>query len=260
MFCKNCGKQIPDGAAHCPECGAAQAAAPQQAAPVQQNAAPQQAAPVQQAAPKAPININADFNKSVNVGGKKIEFTLFNIIPVAMMILILIAMVGIHSFTFMTIRQKGESKKNADKFTYDMVIDNADDSKVFDNGFTSFMKFLEVFTEIVAVAGIAGCLIFMNKDNIMAMRSLSVSAFGMFLGFFFMFIYALYLKGEYNDLSKSITFKGGPTFTIILWTLISLAVAVGGFLLPMVLGGNKTSKTNTAAPATPAGGFGGFNA
>lgn len=260
MFCKNCGNQIPDNSAHCPNCGAAQGTAPQQAAPMNATGAPVQATPMNAApapAPKAPSSFDPNFNKSVNVGGKKLEFSLGNLIPVAMIILLLIAMIGIHSFTFLKVRPKGESKKNAAKYTYDEVIDDADDSKVFDNGFTSFMKFFEVFTEVVAIAGVAGCLIFMNKDNKMATRSLAVSGAGMFLGYFFMFIYGLYLKGEFNDLSKSVTYRGGPTATIIIWMIVTLLVTVGGFLAPMFLDNNK--KSSAPAPQAPAGGFGGFN-
>ena len=39
MFCSNCGKELPDNAAFCPECGAAQKTVPQEEAP---QAAPQE--------------------------------------------------------------------------------------------------------------------------------------------------------------------------------------------------------------------------
>jgi flagellar basal body-associated protein FliL len=258
MFCKNCGKEIPDNAAHCPNCGTSQdvqanAAAPQQAAAP----APAPAAPK---APKAPININADFNKSVSVGGKKVELSLFNIIPMAMLVFVLIAMIGIHSFTFMSVRAKGEKKKDAAKYTYDYVIDELGDEKSLleDDGFTSFMKFFEFVTEVVAIAGVLGCVLFINKDNILAMRSLAISGVVMFLSYFMLFIYAFHVKGEMKD-SYDIKMKGGPTFPIILMILISLLVAAVGVLGPMVLKNDKKENA-PAAPATPAGGFGGFNA
>ena len=50
MFCSNCGKQIPDGSAFCPECGTKLTAPVTQAAPT---------APVTQAAPTAPASYAA---------------------------------------------------------------------------------------------------------------------------------------------------------------------------------------------------------
>lgn len=254
MFCKKCGTQIPDNAAHCPNCGEAQSAAPQQAA------APASAPAPAPAAPKAPININTDFNKSVSVGGKKVEFTLFNIIPMVMLILTLIAMIGIHSFTFMSVRPKGEKKKNAEQYTYDEVIDDLadDDAMLDDDGFTSFMKFFEVLTELVAMAGVLGCMIFINKDNIMAMRSLALSGLAMFLGYFMLFLFAFHVKSEFKDIWDK-KMKGGPTLIVVLMLLVTLIVAAVGVLGPMFLGNDK-KKAAPAAPATPAGGFGGFNA
>lgn len=252
MFCKKCGTQIPDNAAHCPNCGEAQSAAPQQEAAPAPAPAP--------AAPKAPVNINTDFNKSVSVGGKKVEFTLFNIIPMAMLILALVAMIGIHSFTFMSVRPKGSPKKTTEKFTYDMVIDDLadDDAMLDDDGFTSFMKFFEVLTELIAIAGVLGCMIFINKDNIMAMRSLALSGLAMFLGYFMMFIFAFHVKSEFKDIYDK-KMKGGPTFIVVLMILVSLIIAAVGVLGPMILNNDK-KKASSPAPATPAGGFGGFNA
>ena len=57
-FCVNCGKELSEDTAFCPECGAAQQAAPQQAP--QQYQQPQ----YQQAAPQAPVD-NGSFGWAV---------------------------------------------------------------------------------------------------------------------------------------------------------------------------------------------------
>ena len=53
MFCSNCGKELPDNAAFCPECGAAQKIVPQEEAP---QAASQEipAEPIYSAPPQTP--------------------------------------------------------------------------------------------------------------------------------------------------------------------------------------------------------------
>ena len=54
-YCSNCGKELADNAAFCPECGAAQQAAPQQ--PAYQQPQPQYQQPQYQQAPQqAPVD------------------------------------------------------------------------------------------------------------------------------------------------------------------------------------------------------------
>ena len=60
MFCKNCGKEIPDTAAHCPNCGAANEAA---------KAAEQSAKPAQNAAPNPSATVAAATASTSGVGG-----------------------------------------------------------------------------------------------------------------------------------------------------------------------------------------------
>ena len=92
----------------------------------------------------------------------------------------------------------------------------------------------------------------------MAMRSLALSGIAMFLGYFFMFIYVFHVKGEFKD-AYDHKMKGGPTFIVVLMILVSLLVVAAGVFGPMLIKGNKKTSA-PAAPSTPAGGFGGFNA
>lgn len=228
MFCKNCGKEIPDTAAHCPNCGASNEAAkaPQPA----KNAAPSPAASVA----SATASVDNIANKAFSMGGSKFNFPLVKIIPIIMVFYVIMGLIGTYHTNFMKIKYG----KDADwsRTCFSQVVDDSNDDKVkdnyADNGFTSFIKFIEVVITISAVAGLAGfCLMFISKKYHLSILSLGVSGIFLLLGRLFLFIEALYLKGKIKDEYKGdLKVKGGPTWSLIFWILFLVIFIAGSYV------------------------------
>ncbi len=232
MFCKNCGKEIPDTAAHCPNCGAANEAAKaaEQSVKPAQNAAPNPSATV--AAATASIDNVAD--KAFSIGGDKFKFPMIKIIPLLMVFYVLMGVIGTYHTNFMKIKYGKDGDWSRTCFS--QVVDDSNDDKVkdnyADNGFTSFVKFIEVVVTIGGIAGIAGfALMYISKKYHLSVLSLGASAIFLLLGRLFLFIEALYLKGNIKDEYKGdLKIKGGPTWSLIFWILFLVIFIAGSYI------------------------------
>jgi hypothetical protein len=238
MFCKNCGKQIPDNAAHCPNCGAANDAAAQAPA--------QAAAPAPAPAPAAAPNPFSNAGKSAlgALDKANIKFDLKKIIPVLMVFYIIMGIFGTYHTEFMKTKYKYQKWSDWSRTSFSAVCDESDeDDSIADNGFTKFVKFIEVVATIGAVAGLAGwAFMYISKKYNFAVLSLGASAVFLLFGRLFLFIEAFYLKGKLKDEMEKTKVKGGPTWTLIFWMLFLLIFIVGSYVVASSLKNDDDSK------------------
>jgi len=259
MFCTNCGKSIPDNSVNCPLCGAATGAAPAPA----QNAAPAPA-PAPTAAPMgapaapagaAPQNVYAPpagaFAPRKSFEFKSIfDVEKFKFIPIILIGIVILLMVGMHSLDIINWKYKGSSMERS-KSTYDACLEG------IDTGFTSFMKFFGVLTELGAFAGIILALLHLNKNNLKSVKFLGISVISMAVSYFFLFLYGLHVMGEIKDGGKDIKTKGGVTVTIILLMVFTLIlVAYWLFASKIIKLGNKPNFNNGFGYGAPQQQFG----
>ena len=250
MFCTNCGKSIPDNSVNCPLCGAATGAAPAPA----QNAAPAPA-PAPTAAPMgapaapagaAPQNLYA---APAGAYGPRSSFSFkslfdvekFAFIPVILIGIVITLMIWMHSLDLVNWKVKGSSMERA-KSTYDACLEG------LDTGFTSFMKFFGVLTEIGAFAGVIIALLYLNKNNLKAVKFLGISIISMCVSYIFLFIYGLHVMGEIKDgkgMGTSVKTKGGVTVSIILLMIFTLILVVYWlFAAKIIKVGNRPNFNN----------------
>jgi len=240
MFCKNCGKEIPDNAAHCPNCGTANDAVAQAPA---QAAAP---APAPAAAPNPFSNAGKSALGALNK--VNVKFDLKKIIPVLMVFYIIMGIFGTYHSEFMKTKSKyGKKWSDWNRASFSAVVDESDeDDSIADNGFTSFVKVIEVLATIGAVAGLAGwALMYISKKYNFAVLSLGASAVFLLFGRLFLFIEAFYLKGKLKDELDDIKVKGGPTWTLIFWMFFLIIFIVGSYVIASSLkedDGKESSK------------------
>ena len=217
MFCKNCGKQIPDNAAHCPNCGAANDAVAQ--------------APAQAAAPNPFSNAGKSALGALNKS--TIKFDLKKLIPVLMVFYIIMGIFGTYHTEFMKSKYKYKKWSDWSRTSFSTVCDESDeDDSIADNGFTSFVKFIEIVATIGAVAGLAGwAFMYISKKYNLAVLSLGASAVFLLFGRLFLFSEAFYLKGKIKDEMDDVKVKGGPTWTLIFWMLFLIIFIVGSYVV-----------------------------
>ena len=160
MLCKNCGKNIPDGSANCPECGAPQNAAPAQNAA--QNAARNFGNAVNGGVSKIDSNL-----PTINIAGRTVKLSVASLAPALMILFLIIGMIGVFSFNTIKIKSKysgyGVSVSDTEKSSLSDV--DSDSIDVLDAGLTKVIKVLNVICIIASIGalGLCGYMTYKNE-------------------------------------------------------------------------------------------------
>jgi TRAP-type C4-dicarboxylate transport system permease small subunit len=236
MVCKNCGKTIPDGVSNCPECGAAQNAAPAQ------NAAQNLGNAVNSGISSIDKNL-----PTVNIAGRTVKLSVMSLAPALMILFLIIGMIGVFSFNTIKIKSKisayGYSATDTERSSLSDV--DSDSIDAMDAGLTKVIKVVNVIAIIASIGalGLCGYMTYKN-DTVKATLAVGLSGAILALAYFLDIINAFYLKGKTKDMFKDTGAKisGGATFGAFFWFIIMAAIAFGAYTISNKVKASQSAK------------------
>ncbi len=234
MFCRNCGNQIPDGSANCPNCGNPTNAAPQNTAP-NTYGAPQNRAPMNGAAGGGmPV---------INIAGKQYQLSVKMILPAIMILFLIIGMIGIFSFDTVKVTVKGGGYKETEKFSLSDCTDG-------DLGFSKFVNVVAILSVIGTVGSIGLCgYSLYQRNTVNAVKAVGLGGTCMTVGYLFVLFNGWYVRAKMKSSGlfalasfAGIKVGGGPSFTSWFWLIVMIAISVCGKKLADQLTGEQAMR------------------